>query len=151
MSRETYSRNPINYSADMAEDQKDRYIQYLAEQNHDLRLTGDAMKLVLEDFMAQMQELKDQMSVLESNQEGLQKELSEKSKLCKSLERKLQSTQEKLDYANEQLFGDRRQKVKSKTPKSNSAKADSDRQKEKDDYDGTDDTLRTDSVTHDLS
>ena len=94
LSRETYSRNPINYSAGMAEDQKDRYIQYLAEQNHDLRLTGDAMKLVLEDFMAQMQELKDQMSVLESNQEGLQKELSGKSKLCKSLERKLQSTQE---------------------------------------------------------
>lgn len=26
----------------MAEDQKDRYIQYLAEQNQDLRLTGDA-------------------------------------------------------------------------------------------------------------
>ena len=62
LSRETYSRNPINYSAGMAEDQKDRYIQYLAEQNQDLRLTGDAMKLVLEDFMAQMKELKDQMS-----------------------------------------------------------------------------------------
>ena len=26
---------------------------YLAEQNQDLRLTGDAMRLVLEDFMAQ--------------------------------------------------------------------------------------------------
>lgn len=26
----------------MAEDQKDRYIQYLAEQNQDLRLTSDA-------------------------------------------------------------------------------------------------------------
>ena len=38
----------------MAEDQKERYIQYLAEQNQDLRLTSDAMKLVLEDFMAQM-------------------------------------------------------------------------------------------------
>ena len=42
----------------MAEDQKDRYIQYLAEQNQDLRLTSDAMKLVLEDFMVQMKELK---------------------------------------------------------------------------------------------
>ena len=29
----------------MAENQKDRYIQYLAEQNQELRLTGDAMKL----------------------------------------------------------------------------------------------------------
>ena len=47
LSRETYSRNPINYSEGMADDQKDRYIQYLAEQNQDLRLTNDAMKLVL--------------------------------------------------------------------------------------------------------
>ena len=60
LSRETYSRNPINYSEGMADDQKDRYIQYLAEQNQDLRLTNDAMKLVLEDFMVQMKELKDQ-------------------------------------------------------------------------------------------
>lgn len=146
LSRETYSRNPINYSAGMAEDQKGRYIQYLAEQNQDLRLTSDAMKLVLEDFMAEMKELKDQMSALESNQAGLQKELSEKSKLCNSLARKLKSTQEKLDYATEQLFGDRRQKVKSKTSETKSKKSDSDRQREKDDYDGTDDTLRTDSV-----
>lgn len=106
------------------------------------------MKLVLEDFMADMKELKAQMSPLEFNQAGLQKELSEKNKLCKSLERKLQSTQEKLDYANEQLFGDKRQKVKSKPSKGKSNKADSDRQKEKDDYDGTDDTLRTDLVDH---
>ncbi len=38
LSRETYSRNPINYSAGMAEDQKDRYIQYLAEQK--IRISG---------------------------------------------------------------------------------------------------------------
>ena len=31
LSRETYSRNPINYSAGMAEDQKDRHIQYLID------------------------------------------------------------------------------------------------------------------------
>ena len=31
LGRETYSRTPINYSEGMAEDQKDRYIQYLAE------------------------------------------------------------------------------------------------------------------------
>lgn len=38
----------------MAADQKERYIQYLAEQNQDLRLTSDAVKLVLEDFMTKM-------------------------------------------------------------------------------------------------
>ncbi len=35
----------------MVEDQKDRYIQYLAERNLDLRSTEKAMRLVLEDFV----------------------------------------------------------------------------------------------------
>ena len=141
LSRATYSRNPINYSAGMAEDQKDRYIQYLAEQNQDLRLTGDAMKLVLEDFMAQMKELKDQMSSMQSKHADLENRFSEEHKLRKSAERKIKSLQERLDYANQERFGDRRQKIKSKAKTD-----DSDRNKEKDDYDGTDDTLRTDSV-----
>ena len=143
LSRETYSRNPINYSAGMAEDQKDRYIQYLAEQNQDLRLTGDAMRLVLEDFMAQMKELKDQMSSMQSKHVDLENRLSEEHKLRKSAERKIKSLQERLDYAHQERFGDRRQKIKSKAKT-----GDSDRNKEKDDYDGTDDTLRTDSVGH---
>ena len=35
LSRETCSRNPINYSEGMADDQKDRFIQYLAEQHQE--------------------------------------------------------------------------------------------------------------------
>ena len=140
-SRETYSRNPINYSESMADDQKDRYIQYLAEQNHDLRLTSDAMKLVLEDFMAQMKELNEQMASMQSKQPDLVNRFSEERKLRKSAERKAKSLQEKLDFANQERFGDRRQRIKSKAEKN-----DSDRQKEKDDYDGTVDTLRTDFV-----
>ncbi len=96
LSRETYSRNPINYSAGMAEDQKDRYIQYLAEQNQDLRLTGDAMRLVLEDFMAQMKELKDQMSSMQSKHADLENRLSEEHKLRKSAERKIKSLRKNL-------------------------------------------------------
>ena len=143
LSRETYSRNPINYSAGMAEDQKERYIQYFAEQNQDLRLTSDAMKLVLEDFMAQMKDLKAQVSSMESKHADLENRLSEEHKLRKSAERKIKSLQERLDYAHQERFGDRRQKIQSKAKTS-----DSDRRKEKDDYDGTDDTLRTDSVGH---
>ena len=141
LSRETYSRNPVNYSEGMAEDQKDRYIQYLAEQNQDLRLTSDAMKLVLEDFMAQMKELKEQMASMQSKQSDLENQLSEERKLRKSVERKARSLQEKLEFANQDRFGDRRQRINSKAQQKSS-----DRQKEKDDYDGTDDTLRTDSV-----
>ena len=143
LSRETYSRSPINYSAGMAEDQKERYIQYFAEQNQDLRLTSDAMKLVLEDFMAQMKDLKSQVSSMESKHADLENRLSEEHKLRKSAERKIKSLQERLDYAHQERFGDRRQKIKSKAKT-----GDSDRNKEKDDYDGTDDTLRTDSVGH---
>ncbi|MEY8688205.1 hypothetical protein AB9N12_19480 [Bacteroides sp. AN502(2024)] len=138
LSWETYSRNPINYSEGMSADQKDRYIQYLADQNHDLRLSGEAMKLVLDDFMVKIQELEGQMSAVVSNQAYLQKELSSKNKLCKSLERQLKSTQEKLSYANQQLFGERRQKLKSKTAKGKTNKADSDRRNEKDDYSSDD-------------
>lgn len=146
LSRETYSRNPINYSEGMADDQKDRYIQYLAEQNQDLRLTNDAMKLVLEDFMVQMKELKDQVSSMQSKQSDLENRLSEERKLRQSAERKAKALQEKLDFANQERFGDRRQRINPKA-KQNA----SDRQKEKDDYDGTDDTLRTDSVDNNES
>ena len=110
LSRETYSRNPINYSEGMADDQKDRYIQYLAEQNHDLRLTSDAMNLVLEDFMAQMKELNEQMASMQSKQSDLEHQLSAERKLRQSVERKAKSLREKLDFANQERFGDRRQR-----------------------------------------
>ena len=93
--------------------------------------------------MAQMKELKDQMSSMQSKHVDLENRLSEEHKLRKSAERKIKSLQEKLDYAHQERFGDRRQKIKSKAKP-----GDSDRRKEKDDYDGTDDTLRTDSVDH---
>ena len=129
LGRETYSLSPINYSAGMAEDQKERYIQYLAEQNQDLRLTSDAMKLILEDFMARMKDLKDQVSSMQSKHASLENRLLEEHKLRKSAERKIKSLQERLDYANQERFGDRRQKIKSKADT-----VDSDRTKEKDDY-----------------
>ena len=144
LSRETYSRNPINYSEGMADDQKDRFIQYLAEQHQEDELTKRAMESVLEDFMAQMKELRDQMSSMQSKQSDLENQLSEERKLRESAERRAKTLQEKLDYANQERFGDRRQRINSKAKKS-----DSDRQNEKDDYDGTDDTLRMDSVAKD--
>ena len=128
----------------MADDQKDRFIQYLAEQHQEDELTKRAMESVLEDFMAQMKELRDQMSSMQSKQSDLENQLSEERKLRKSAERRAKALQEKLDYANQERFGDRRQRINSKAKKSAS-----DRQKEKDDYDGTDDTLRMDSVAKD--
>lgn len=48
LSRETYSRTPVNYSEGMADDQKGRYFQYLADQHLEALLTQKAMQLVLE-------------------------------------------------------------------------------------------------------
>ena len=126
----------------MAENQKDRFIQYLAEQHQENELTIKAMKLVLKDFMVQMKELKDQMASMQSKQSDLENRLSKERKLRQSAERKAKSIQEKLDFANQERFGDKRQRIHFKAGKSAS-----DRQKEKNDYDSTDDTLRTDSVT----
>ena len=146
MSRETCSRNPINYSEGMADDQKDRFIQYLAEQHQEDELTKRAMELVLEDFMAEMKELKNQMASMQSKQSDLENQLSEERKLRKSAERKTKSLREKLDYARQEKFGDRRQRVMKKDKSGKPAPSEPDRQDEQDGYDGTDDTLRTDSV-----
>jgi|GEM_PF-6707056 len=98
----------------MAEDQKDRYIQYLAEQNQDLRLTSDAMRLVLDDFMARMKGLEDQVASMQSKHSDMESRLSEERKLRKSAERKARSLKERLDYATQERFGDRRQRIKLK-------------------------------------
>ena len=68
LSRESHSLDSINYSEGMAEDQKDRYIQYLAEQNQDLRLTEKAIQVVLEDFMVKQKVLEDQLASFQSKQ-----------------------------------------------------------------------------------
>ena len=80
----------------MADDQKDRFIQYLAEQHQEDELTKRAMELVLEDFMAQMKELKEQMASMQSKQSDLENRLSEEHKLRKSAERKASFSKENL-------------------------------------------------------
>ena len=57
----------------MAEDQKDRYIQYLAEQHQKTLLTQKAVQLVLEDFMAKQKELKEQIAAVQTEQTELKK------------------------------------------------------------------------------
>ena len=145
LSRETYSLTPVNYSEGMADDQKDRYIQYLAEQHQEDLLTQKAMQLVLEDFMARQKELEEQLSSLKALQSDLLGRLSEERKLRKSAERKLKSLQEKLDYADQELFGDRRQKVRKQKASGIPENPELDRGNEKDCFDGTEATLSIDS------
>ena len=69
LSRETYSLTPVNYSEGMVDDQKKRYIQYLAEQHQEALLIQKAMQFVLEAFMARQKELEEQLSLFQSRQE----------------------------------------------------------------------------------
>lgn len=55
-----------------------------------------------------MKELQAQMSSMQSKQFDLGNRLSEERKLRKLAERKTKPLQEKLDFANQERFGDRR-------------------------------------------
>lgn len=95
----------------MVDDQKDRFIQYLAEQHQDDELTKRAMEWFLKDFMAQMKDLQSQMLSMQSKQSDLENLLSKERKLRKSAERNAKSLQEKFDSANQEHLGDRSQVI----------------------------------------
>lgn len=66
--RDTFSRPVLNHSEDMSEDQKDRYIDYLADRITNLDLDNHAMGLVLEDFLKAQRQLQEEMAALRSAQ-----------------------------------------------------------------------------------
>ena len=146
LEREACSRSPINYSEGMADDQKDRFIQYLAGQHREDELTKKAMELVLEDFMARQKELDEKMSVLMSEHSSMKAELLEERKLRKAAERENRSLRERLGQANEERYGEKRQRVRKKGPSGETEKPEPDRNDEKGDFDSTEGSLRTDSV-----
>ena len=146
LDRETCSRSPINYSEGMADDQKDRFIQYLAERHREDELTKKAMELVLEEFMARQKELDEKMSVLMSEHSSMKAELLEKSRQLKAAERENRSLRERLGQANEERYGGKRQRIRKWKDSGEAEKPEPDRNDEKDDFDGTEGSLRTDSV-----
>lgn len=140
--RDTFSRPVLNRSEGMSADEKDRYIDYLADRVTNLDLDKRAMELVLEDFLKSQQQLQETVAALQAGQEKLQSQLDEEIRKRKAAERKAQRLDERLKYANSSRFGDRRQKVKKESDKAEEP----DRNKEKEDFDGTGGTLCTDSV-----
>ena len=93
----------------MSEDQKDRYIDYLADRVTNLDLDNRAMGLVLEDFLKVQQQLQEEMATLCSGQEKLQSQLIEETRKRKAAERKAQRLDECLKQANvdrlKQMYG----------------------------------------------
>ena len=133
----------------MSSDQKDRFVEYLIEQNEDQKLTIRAMQAVLEDFRKEQEgtnkllaEANAKVGQVLSQLEALQSELRQERRTRKSLERKNARLQEKLDFANKNRFGSKSQKVKDVVPAKD---ADSpDRTEDEDNFDGTSGSLSSD-------
>ena len=141
LARETFSRRAFNRCEDMSDEMKNRYVEYLIERLENAELDNRAMKLVLEDLT---EELSRSNRMLEKLNE-LQSLLEEERNSRKSLERENARLREQLKSARKNRFGSKRQSVK----KNDSARDDDpvDREKEKDGFDGTDESLDTRSVS----
>lgn len=107
------------------------------------------MRLVLEDFLARQKELDEELrelSELRKIQSFLKSELEKETKERKKAELKAARFAEKLKFANKNRFGSKKQNVR-KDDKEDKDDETPDRNQEKEDYDGTDDSLSTKTVS----
>lgn len=132
-------RPAVNYTEGMPSDQKDRFIEYLIEQNESQKLDLRAMQAVLVDMKEDLAKSNESLNEFRSEISSLHSELQQERKERKSLERKNARLQEKLEFANKNRFGSKSQK--SNKPKSATAESETqtsaDRSKEEDNFDGT--------------
>lgn len=145
LARGTFSRRGFNRCEDMSDEMKNRYAEYLIERLENAELDNRAMKLVLEDLTEELSRSnKNHAEVLEKPGD-MQSLLEEERKSRKSLEQEITKLKEQLKSARKNRFGSKRQSVK----KDDSGRDDDpvDREKEKDGFDGTDESLDTRSVT----
>ena len=140
--RETVSRSPINYSADMPSDQKDRYIRYLIEQYEEKDLELRAIKLAVEEFQSVHDGVAASLANLQQEMAEIKSELSSERSRRKAAEARARKLDQQLKYAQKNRFGDKRQKARKDGKEEDSA----DREDEKDRFDGTDGTASTGSV-----
>lgn len=87
----------------MTEEQK-RYINYLAERVNAADLENRAMKLVLQDFLDEKENLVERLSKLDdvlSRVDSLESSLKDEVKRRKAAERKVDDLKAKLKFAND--------------------------------------------------
>ena len=140
--RETFSRQPINYSEDMSADEKDRFIQYLVEKVNMAELDKRAMELAVEEFQATFDSVSSSLASLKKEMEAVKSELRDERAKRKKAEAKALKLDQQLKYAQKNRFGDKRQNVR----KDDRADASVDREDEKDRFDGTESSVSTKSV-----
>ena len=128
-----------------AEEQK-RYINYLVERLEQADLGLRARDAVLQDFLDKQKEYDERLSKLDnvlSKVSSLESSLKEKDRKLKSAERKVADLTAKLKFAEKNRFGDKSYGSKKKNPYE-----ESDRTKDKDNFDGTSSSLPESSIAN---
>lgn len=95
--RETFSRQPINYSENMAADEKDRFIQYLVDKVNTYELDKRATELAVEEFQSTFDSVSASLESLKKDMETLKAELCEERSKRKKAEAKAIKLEQKLE------------------------------------------------------
>lgn len=144
--RETTPHPALNRCEDMSEDQKIRYINYLAEELEKEKLMNRAMHLVLEDFKNEKAEADATRADVLSRLERMEAAFTQLQKDKKSLERKNARLEEKLKFANKDRYASKQQKV-SKDEDGHGAGQPS-REEEEEHFDGTEEPQSADTSSN---
>lgn len=146
LARESISRPVLDYSEGMTAEEQKRYINYLVERLEQADLGLRARDAVLQDFLDKQKEYDERLSKLDnvlSKVSSLESSLKEKDRKLKSAERKVADLTAKLKFAEKNRFGDKSYGSKKKNPDE-----ESDRTKDKDNFDGTSSYLPEDSIAN---
>lgn len=146
LARESISRPALDYSEGMTAEEQKRYINYLVERLEQADLGLRARDAVLQDFLDQQKEYDERLSKLDnvlSKVSSLESSLKEKDRKLKLAERKVADLTAKLKFAEKNRFGDKSYGSKKKNPYE-----ESDRTKDKDNFDGTSSSLPESSIAN---
>ena len=146
LARESISRPALDYSEGMTAEEQKRYINYLAERVREADLGLRARDLVLQDFLDKQKEYDERISKLDdvlSRIDSLESSLKDSERKRKAAERKVADLTAKLKFANKNRFGDKSHRTKKKD-----SVEESDRTKDKDDFDGTSSSLPENSIAN---
>ena len=146
LARESISRPVLDYSEGMTAEEQKRYINYLVERLEQADLGLRARDAVLQDFLDQQKEYDERLSQLDnvlSKVSSLESSLKEKDRKLKLAERKVADLTAKLKFAEKNRFGDKSYGSKKKNPYE-----ESDRTKDKDNFDGTSSSLPESSIAN---
>ena len=146
LARESISRPALDYSEGMTAEEQKRYINYLVERLEQADLGLRARDAVLQDFLDKQKEYDERLSQLDnvlSKVSSLESSLKEKDRKLKLAERKVADLTAKLKFAEKNRFGDKSYGSKKKNPYE-----ESDRTKDKDNFDGTSSSLPESSIAN---